>query len=294
MVADQNGSPQAPGEPVGQVLARMRKAKRLTGAQLAAAVGMSQPKISRIERGKGLPDSADIGRIARALGADEVLAQQLVDRAEAFHNRMTDWRPAPPGLATMQHSLGEWEASARSLRMFEPTIVAGLLQTDGYARSIFAAFQRLTAYDGAGRGESTVLEAVSGRVQRQEIVADESKSFRFVMAETVLANRLCTPIEMLAQIARLRELAERDNISLSFVPDHALWALPPQHGFILLDDRLVVVDLYNTGTTTRGRLDIEMYQQIFDLFESTATDDIEPILRKHEEFYIALLQQPAV
>lgn len=294
MIAGEAGTPQTPGEPVGQTLARMRKAKRLTGAQLAAAVGMSQPKISRIERGKGLPDPADIGRIARALGADDLLAHQLTDRAEGFHNRMTDWRPAPAGLATMQHSVGEWEAAAHNLRMFEPTIVAGLLQTDGYARSVFAAFQRMTAYDGAARGESAVLEAVSGRVQRQEIIADESKTFRFVMAETVLVNRLCTPIEMLAQIARLRELAARDNVSLSFVPDHALWALPPQHGFNLLDDRLVVVDLYNTGTTTRGRLDIEMYQRIFDLFESTATDDIEPILGKHEEFYIALLQQPAV
>jgi hypothetical protein len=97
---------------------------------------------------------------------------------------------------------------------------------------------------------------------------------------------------MLAQIGRLRELATRENISLSLVPDDALWALPPQHGFILLDDRLVVVDLYNTGLTTRGRLDVEMYQQIFDLFERTATKDIEPILRKHEESFIALLRTP--
>jgi transcriptional regulator with XRE-family HTH domain len=292
MTADGAGTPETPLEPVGQTLARMRKAKHLTGAQLAAAVGMSQPKISRIERGKGLPDPEDIGLIAHALGADDALAQLLIDRAEGFHNRMADWRPAPAGLATMQHSLGEWEAAAQSLRMFEPTIVAGLLQTDGYARSIFAAFQRLTAFDSAGRGESAVLEAVSGRVQRQEIIADERKTFQFVMAETVLMNRLCPPVEMLAQIGRLRELAEQKNVSLSFVPDHALWALPPQHGFILLDDRLVVVDLYNTGTTTRGRLDIDMYQQIFDEFDRTATKDIEPILRKHEASYIALLRQP--
>jgi hypothetical protein len=133
---------------------------------------------------------------------------------------------------------------------------------------------------------------VSGRVRRQEIVADETKTFQFVMAETVLMNRVCAPIEMLAQIGRLRELAARDNVSLSIVPADALWELPPQHGFVLLDDRLVVVDLYNTGLTTRGRLDVAMYQQVFDLFDSAATKDIEPILRKHEASYIALLRQP--
>jgi hypothetical protein len=251
---------------------------------------MSQPKISRIERGKGLPDPEDIARIARALGADDELTRQLIDQAEGSHNRMTDWRPAPPGLATMQRSVGDWEAATTTFRMFEPTIVTGLFQTSGYAHAVLVAFQSLTAQEGGDMSETAVLEAVSGRVQRQEIIADRNKSFSFVMAETVLKNRVCPPAEMLAQIGRLRELAIRENVSIRIVPEQAIWELPPQHGFVLLDDRLVVVDLYNTGLTSRGRLDAQRYRQVFDSFDRTAVDDIEPILRRYEELYVALLR----
>src|SRR5512132_1347039 len=92
-------------EPVGAVLARMRRAKRITGAKLAAVVGMSQPKISRIERGKGLPDPEDVRQIARALGADEDAVRVLVERTERLHGRMTDWRPASAGWPGQQKTL---------------------------------------------------------------------------------------------------------------------------------------------------------------------------------------------
>ena len=46
--------------------------------------------------------------------------------------------------------------------------------------------------------ETTVLAAVSARIQRQEIVADRSKSFRIVLTESVLRYQVCPPAEMLA------------------------------------------------------------------------------------------------
>jgi Domain of unknown function (DUF5753) len=217
---------------------------------------------------------------------------QLVQLAENSQNRMMDWRPVPVGLASMQRSIGEWEAGTQTFRLFEPSIVTGLFQTDGYARAVLAGFQRLTAADGGDPGESAALAAVSGRVQRQEIVADEDKTFSFVMAETVLRHRICPPAEMLAQIARLRELAARSNVTIKIVPDEALWELPPQHGFVLLDDRLVVVDLYNTGLTSRGRLDAQRYRTVFETFERTATPDIEPILDRYEDLNVELLRRP--
>jgi len=271
----------------------MRKGKRLTGAQLAARVGMSQPKISRIERGKGVPDPDDIARIAEALGADPELTGELVRLAETSHNRMMDWRPVPVGLASMQLSIAEWEAGTQTFRLFEPAIVTGLFQTDGYARSVLAAFQRLTAADGGDLSEAATLEAVSRRVQRQEVIADRGKTFHFVMAETVLRNRVCPPAEMLAQIDRLRELAARENVTIQIVPEEALWELPPQHGFFLLDDRLVVVDLYNTGLTSRGRLDAQRYRTVFETFERAATSDIGPILDKYVDLNVGLLRRHA-
>jgi len=289
-VTNANDTSWAAGEPVGEVLARLRRGRRMTGAQLAELVGMSQPKISRIERGKGVADPDDIDRIARELGADEELIRDLVERAGSPQNRMTDWRPVVPGLANIQRDLGAWESTTRDFRMFDSAIVHGLLQTSGYATSVLTAFQRLLAQEGHALSEAAALEAVSARIKRQEVVADHRKNFRFVMAESVFVHRVCPPADMLAQIDALRKAAARENVSVKIVPVEVMLELPPQHGFMILDDRLVEVDLYNTGLTSRGKLDLLRYANVFDAFDALATEDIEPILAKYDNVYLDQLR----
>src|SRR5690348_15771783 len=95
---------------LGRVLARMRKAQKKTGAQLARSVGTNQPKISRLENDIGFPDTALVRAIALELGADEDTVKRLVEMAELAHDRMTDWRPYPTALASRQQSLSQAEA----------------------------------------------------------------------------------------------------------------------------------------------------------------------------------------
>jgi transcriptional regulator with XRE-family HTH domain len=268
----------------------MRRARRLTGAQLAAIVGMSQPKISRIERGRGLPDPGDVGALARALGADEDRARALMERAERSHDRMTDWRPTSAVLASRQNNMADWESAAEVVRDFQPVMLAGLLQTSGYAKATLQVFQRLAPLDTDELTESAVLAAVSARIRRQEVLADQSRSFRFVITEAVLRTAICTPAEMLAQIGHLREIAaRRGNVSIAVVPDGAPVDVPPMHGFTLLDDKLIVVDIYNTGLISRGRKDLESYRRVFDVFDDRATA-IEPTLDKYEALYVERLR----
>jgi transcriptional regulator with XRE-family HTH domain len=273
-------------EPVGAALARMRRAKGLTGAQLGRLAKMSQPKISRIETGRGLVDPKDVGRLARALGADDELARRLMERAEAAHNRRDSWQPLPTlGLAGTQNSMGEWEASVQTLRAFEPTIVQGLLQTSEYARAILTAFQKLVP-DLAENSDSAILEAVSARMRRQEILSDTSRSFVFVMTESVLVNQFCPPDDMLGQIRRLREVNARyTNVSIRVVPEHATYVIPPMNGFELFDDRAVVADVFNIGLSAQGPADIRLYRSVFDSFEAASVGEIEPILDKYYRSY---------
>jgi hypothetical protein len=55
-----------------------------------------------------------------------------------------------------------------------------------------------------------------------------------------------------------------------------------------LDDRVVVVDVFNTSLTARGRLDVALYRQVFDTLEAAATDDIDPILDRYLDLYLDL------
>ncbi|MEU4238700.1 helix-turn-helix transcriptional regulator [Actinoplanes sp. NPDC026619] len=286
------GTPDDEDESVGAVLARMRRSKRITGAKLAAIVGMSQPKISRIERGKGLPDPEDVGVLARALGADESDAQALMARAERLSDRMTDWRPTSVGLADRQKTLADWESAAKVVRAFEPALVLGLLQTDGYARLVLQAFQRLTPAAADSPTEASLLAAVSARVSRRQVLADQSKSFNIILSEAVLKRRTYPPLEMLNQIHRIREIAaEHDNVRIVMLPDDAPVGVPLMHGFSLYDDTLVVVDLFNTGLISRSRRDVESYRQVFDILDEQ-TVDIGPILDRYESSYIEMLQKP--
>jgi transcriptional regulator with XRE-family HTH domain len=288
---EDDGAPDGHGESVGAALARMRRSSGLTGAKLAALVGMSQPKISRIERGIGSLDAGDVGTLARSLGADETTTRSLMERAERTHDRMTEWGPAVVGLAGGQTRIGDWEYSAKIMRTFEPALVPGLLQTSGYAKAVFQAYVRVTPGVAGHPAEQAVLAAVSARVRRQEVLADRSKKFRMIVAESVLRYQICPVADMLAQVGHVREVAAQSNVEIGAIADGTSVGIPPVHGFTIFDESLVIIDLYNTGLISRGRGDLATYRTVFDILADQATD-IEPLLAKYETMYLDQLRNP--
>lgn len=281
------------GVPVGAALARLRSDRKLSGAELGRVVGMSQAKISRIETGAGVPDPGDVAAIARALGAGEEEIRRLVEQAaDRAQDRMTDWRLSPVGLAGRQRRMAQAETSTTTFRLFQLTAVFGLLQTSDYARAVLATYEKplfSTVYYSSSSG---LAEAVSERMRRQEVLADHTKQFRLVLAESALLHRISPPEIMPAQIQRIREVARQDNVSLRIIPLHSQWEVVPIHSFDLLDDRVVEVDLVNTGLTTQGKSDVRLYRQVFDSLEEQATTDIDPILDRYLELYLDLSRPP--
>jgi DNA-binding XRE family transcriptional regulator len=61
---------------LGEQLAALRAENGLTQKELAAATGVPQPEISRIERGNGNPTRDTLTRLAIALGARLTLAPE--------------------------------------------------------------------------------------------------------------------------------------------------------------------------------------------------------------------------
>lgn len=288
-----NGEPapstdEATGPAVGQTLKAMRRAKRLTGQQLGALAGMSQAKVSRIETGAVTPEIADIEALGRALGASPGDLERLVEQAVRAHRHMTEWRPGVPGVAERQREFGELEADARHLRVFQPAVVIGLVQTSEYARSVLASFQHHFFGNPEAETSAAVSEAVSARVRRHEILVDTGKRFHFVMSEAVFSNRLSGAAVMLAQLERVREVARQDNVDLRILPTGAALSVPPYHGFTLMDDRCVTIDLFNTPIMSRVRSDIRLYRHVFDELEKVATEEIEPILDRYVDLYVSL------
>jgi hypothetical protein len=125
-------------------------------------------------------------------------------------------------------------------------------------------------------------------MQRQEILENPAKRFHFVIPETLLQNMLGQADEMLVQLRRLQDVAQYDNVTLSIIPAEARWPYPPLHGFSLVDDRHVIIDLFNTIAVTEGPSDLRLFREIFDALEGSATQDIRPILDRYRHHYLEL------
>jgi transcriptional regulator with XRE-family HTH domain len=277
-----------PDESIGATLARLRRASGLSGTEVGRRAGISQAKVSRIETGAVAPTLGDIGRLARALGADEQFVGQLTSRTVIAQRRPTDWSPNPIGLASGQRVIAQREAQVDVIRAFEPTVIHGLLQTGEYARALLSVFQMQedVVPVQARSAAASVAEALAERIGRQEILTDSRRSFVFVMMETVLDNNFCPAEDMLGQLRRLRELSrQHDNVSIRIVPLSAKPRIPALHGFELFDDKLVAIDTFNTSLTSTGEPDLRLYRNVFDSFEAAATEEIEPIVARYQNHY---------
>lgn len=272
-------------EPPGAAIARMRHEARLTGQQLGRMVQMSQAKISRIETGQTSASPDDVARLARTLGASRDVVDRLIAQAEHAQNRMTDWRQATGAVGGIQSEVARTEARTREFRVFQPSVVVGLAQTSEYARAVLSSIDVVYGRRQREGRATSVAEAVSARVRRQEALMEPDRQFHFTMGESALSSRVAEPIHMLAQIERLRQIAEQDNTSLKIIPADAVLPLPLIHGFELLDDSCVVIDAFNTAMMSRGPEDVTSYRQVFDTLEAVATADVGPLLDKYRRRY---------
>jgi transcriptional regulator with XRE-family HTH domain len=274
------------GSSLGPTLKDLRLQRGLSGKHLAELAGMSQSKISRIENGLTTPSDADVARLTGALGAGETLTRELLAEARRSREPVNEWESGEVDLASRQQETEHIEATATDIKVFQPTLVIGLLQISSYAEAVLSAMQKLAGPDLSG----APIRAVSARVHRQGILDEETKQFDFVMTEAVLSNRYCSAEDMLAQIRRIEQVAQRPNVTISIIPsDLPCWTVPPVHAFSIYDDKYVFVDLFDTGLSKHDESEGGFYGRVFAAMKAQATADIKPMLRKHREIYLAEL-----
>jgi len=215
---------------------RMRKAAKLTGDQLATALGWGaktgRTKVSKIENGKQTPSAEDITAWASACGHPEQAAD-LLDLLEDVRTVHTRWRRRlRGGQVAIQEDIDRRTQAAKRIRNAEVAMIPGLLQTAGYARSIITAVS-------AAYGTTDVDAAVQARVGRQGVLYDQSKTFEFVITEAALRLLPCPPAVMAGQLDRLMSM-DLPNVTLGVIPFGRELQAMPYNGFLLLDDALTV------------------------------------------------------
>ena len=259
---------------LGVRLLGLRRASCLTQKQLAERLGVRQPTVSRFEAGQDIPTPGMLARIGDVLALPQETRTELEDRVAEHRTEVRTARlRARQGARAVQLQVGQREATATNVWSYHLALVPGLLQTAEYTRAMAAVLDPETDVD--------VEALVSGRQERQRLLLDPSRRFRFLVTEGALRARVAPVPVLRAQLRRLLALVEGfDHVDLGVVPLAAplrSWTLT---GFDLVGD---VVELeYLTGTVlVRDQRDVDVYRREFERLDSQAVhgDALTALLR---------------
>jgi transcriptional regulator with XRE-family HTH domain len=196
-------------------LARHRNNAGLSMADVAELTGMTKAKLGHLETGRQLQSASDIASLLTAYHVD----RDTIDRLVALSERADEaawWTGAA-------HAIPEWfrifaglERIATREFVFEPLIITGLLQTEGYIRAASAVSMLVSTAD--------VDRFVDQRLARTErLTSSDPLELHAVLTETAIRMRVGDPEVRRAQLAHLAEMARRPNVTIQI--------LRAEHGF---------------------------------------------------------------
>ncbi|MGP3958717.1 helix-turn-helix domain-containing protein [Nonomuraea sp. 3N208] len=253
---------------LGGQLRQLREAVQLSGKELAERLRWQPSKVSRLENARQTPTEDDVVAWAQAVSAAPDTTDELIRQVIALAERHDSWKQRyRSGLAAIQEDMRDLEARTKLFRAFEPGIVVGLLQTAEYARYVFRKVKRL--YSAADQIDA----AVRVRMQRQEILYDRSRTFRFVVPESALHTTLAPADVMRGQLDRLLAVSTLPNVEFGVIPFGTELPSAPINGFWIYNDAMVGVATMTKDLVLRDPDDIAFYVNAFDAYAKVAEFD---------------------
>ncbi|HEY3562735.1 MAG TPA: helix-turn-helix transcriptional regulator [Kribbella sp.] len=252
---------------LGQELRRLRSLAGLSGDQLAARVGISQAKVSRIETNVTARPAMDV--IARWL--DAVVAtsedrERVMSLAEAVVTDISSWQAIHRGsLEDRQRQLLELDELASDIRHFQPFLVPGPFQTPEYAHAVIESARFSAGTD--------VDEAVAMRMKRGARLRDDRDGPQYHVVVTETAARWVPRGNSHLRRAQLEHLvlcAKAPRITLQVILNDAPMEMSPMTGFVWVTYRdpsqapVVRVETPTVGLALGGSDDLATYGVVWD------------------------------
>jgi transcriptional regulator with XRE-family HTH domain len=250
---------------VARQLRDLRRDAGLTVTELATRCGWHHSKTSRIENAKTPPSPTDIRKWCRTCGAPGEAAD-LVEASRHAESLYTEWRRRTrTGLRYLQDSYVELFQATRLFRIYSPTLVPGLLQTEGYARALLGA--NVQFHD----VPDDAAAAAAARLERSRIIHEPGHRCLLLIEEAALRYQLGDADAMAAQLGYLLTAGALPAVSLGIIPmatrDRILW---PQEIFHVYDDALVSVELLSAQVNVTQPSEIALYLKAFEQLRSMA------------------------
>ncbi|MEU6230129.1 helix-turn-helix transcriptional regulator [Streptomyces sp. NPDC047042] len=195
---------------LGQELRRLREQKNMTAEEVAERLLVSQSKISRLENGRRSISQRDVRDLC---GVYEVEDQRMVDSLMemAKDSRQQGW----------WHAFGDvpysvyigLETDAASLRVYDPQVIPGLLQTRPYAEALITGALPETS-------SSDIDNRVQVRLRRQERITALENPLRLwtVLDEAALRRVVGNKLLMREQLESLVEQSQLPHVTVQVIP----------------------------------------------------------------------------
>ncbi|MFH9095763.1 transcriptional regulator [Streptomyces sp. CS227] len=229
---------------LGHALRQMRKEAGLTLAQAVDGLPFDESTLQRVETGwKSFRQGSHLRALLERYGIED---EEEIDRLVTLQREGASrewWTGVSTSLLSgMPRFLGV-ESAAREIRIFHPTAVPGLLQTEAYASAVHHVHKPID--------ETTtefVHESVRLRMKRQEVLTRESDPLKLwaILYEPALRYPMGDPAVMRGQYERIAELALRDNITIQVLP-------PSEGGYVAFHDVNIMV--LSDGLPTTAQTD---------------------------------------
>ncbi|MET9400939.1 helix-turn-helix transcriptional regulator [Kitasatospora sp. NPDC002965] len=256
---------------LGAELRRRREEAGLSHDEVSETLtGMSQPKLSRIENGRGATKVDDVKKLLALYKCeDNDLISALVDLARNGAHRGMWWQSYGAHISPELGDLITLEATASSVCTYQGAFVPGLLQTPAYAREIIKKLNM--------RPGTNVEALVDIRMARQgSLTRSEPIALWAVIHEAAIRSGVGGRDVMAEQLTRLLDRAAQPNITIQVMPIGA----PAHHGmggaFTILgfpqrqDLDVVLVDGTLSNLWVEEASDVDMYGAKFDAIRADA------------------------
>ncbi|HEX2131235.1 MAG TPA: helix-turn-helix transcriptional regulator, partial [Actinophytocola sp.] len=193
-------------------LKKRREAAGVSGAHVAACMGWSTTKLSRIENGLQTFRRVDVIHYLGALEIYGAATRDLLamcpqddDHQGYFLSREGDWLPSSLNALIFHESM------ATGMVLYDPMVVNGLLQTADYAQTLISRE--------LWRDAENVERIAEVRMERKRILSRPAPArFTFFMHEQALRNLVGPSTVMHDQLLFLVLVAALHNVTLRIVP----------------------------------------------------------------------------
>jgi transcriptional regulator with XRE-family HTH domain len=255
-------------------LRSIRESRGKSGDAVAAALKWSASKISRYERARTSLRPKEVERLLdyyEITGSRRTLLLALAEDAA----QKGWWEEFADTLSEDYQQFIGLEHEATSIAVWHVDVVAGLLQTEAYARHIISSYSRVEPV-----APGMIGRLVRVRMQRQQVLSREELQLSVVLDESVLKRRVGDDSVMYEQLQRLAQEAERPNMVLRILP------LDAQHtvfgeSFVIFgfgeDSDAMLQDVVSTehlrsGFTLEGERETYLHRIAFQMLAEASLD----------------------